>query len=66
LALTVTVGYAVHGVGERDRMLSEHEAATLWAGVPEDPYAEAERQRPLVIPHRMTESAAVASAPKHA
>jgi signal transduction histidine kinase len=28
LALTVTVGYAVHAVGERDRMLAEHEAAT--------------------------------------
>jgi signal transduction histidine kinase len=28
LALTVTVGYAVHTVGERDRMLAEHEAAT--------------------------------------
>ena len=28
LALTVTVGYAVHAVAERDRMLAEHEAAT--------------------------------------
>jgi signal transduction histidine kinase len=28
LALTVTVGYAVHAAGERDRMLAEHEAAT--------------------------------------
>lgn len=28
LALTVTVGYAVHAIGERDRMLVEHEAAT--------------------------------------
>ena len=28
LALTVTVGYAVHAVAERDRMLVEHEAAT--------------------------------------
>jgi signal transduction histidine kinase len=28
LALTVTVGYAVHAIGERDRMLAEHEAAT--------------------------------------
>jgi signal transduction histidine kinase len=28
LALTVTVGYAVHTVAERDRMLAEHEAAT--------------------------------------
>jgi signal transduction histidine kinase len=28
LALTVTVGYAVHAVAERDRMLTEHEAAT--------------------------------------
>jgi signal transduction histidine kinase len=28
LALTVTVGYAVHAVAERDRMLLEHEAAT--------------------------------------
>ncbi|HJS96905.1 MAG TPA: histidine kinase, partial [Solirubrobacteraceae bacterium] len=28
LALTVTVGYAVHSVAERDRMLAEHEAAT--------------------------------------
>jgi signal transduction histidine kinase len=28
LALTVTVGYAVHAVAERDRMLGEHEAAT--------------------------------------
>jgi signal transduction histidine kinase len=28
LALTGTVGYAVHAVGERDRMLTEHEAAT--------------------------------------
>jgi signal transduction histidine kinase len=28
LALTVTVGYAVHAVGERDRVLAEHEAAT--------------------------------------
>ncbi len=28
LALTVTVGYAVRTVGERDRMLAEHEAAT--------------------------------------
>lgn len=28
LALTVTVGYAVHAAGERDRMLIEHEAAT--------------------------------------
>ncbi len=31
LALTVTVGYAVHAVGERDRMLAEHEAATRHA-----------------------------------
>jgi signal transduction histidine kinase len=28
LALTVTVGYAVHAIGERDRVLAEHEAAT--------------------------------------
>ena len=28
LALTVTVGYAVHAIAERDRMLAEHEAAT--------------------------------------
>jgi signal transduction histidine kinase len=28
LALTVTVGYAVHAVAERDRMVAEHEAAT--------------------------------------
>ena len=28
LALTVTVGYAVHAVAERDRTLAEHEAAT--------------------------------------
>jgi len=28
LALTVTVGYAVHAAAERDRMLAEHEAAT--------------------------------------
>lgn len=28
LALTVTVGYAVYAVGERDRLLAEHEAAT--------------------------------------
>jgi signal transduction histidine kinase len=28
LALTVTVGYAVHVIAERDRMLAEHEAAT--------------------------------------
>jgi signal transduction histidine kinase len=28
LALTVTVGYAVHAVGERDRMLAEQEAVT--------------------------------------
>ena len=28
LALTVTVGYAVHAVAERDRMSAEHEAAT--------------------------------------
>jgi len=28
LALTVTVGYAVHAVGQRDRILAEHEAAT--------------------------------------
>lgn len=28
LALTVTVGYAVHAVADRDRMLAEHEAAT--------------------------------------
>jgi signal transduction histidine kinase len=28
LALTVTVGYAVHVIGERDRVLAEHEAAT--------------------------------------
>ncbi len=28
LALTVTVGYAVYAVAERDRMLAEHEAAT--------------------------------------
>jgi signal transduction histidine kinase len=28
VALTVTVGYAVHAVGERDRMLAEQEAAT--------------------------------------
>ncbi len=28
LALTVTVGYAVHAIGERDRLLAEHEAAT--------------------------------------
>ena len=28
LALTVTVGYAVHAAGERDRMRTEHEAAT--------------------------------------
>lgn len=28
LALTVTVGYAVHAVAERDRMFAEHEAAT--------------------------------------
>jgi signal transduction histidine kinase len=28
LALTVTVGYAVHAIGERDRILAEHEAAT--------------------------------------
>jgi signal transduction histidine kinase len=28
LALTVTVGYAVYVIAERDRMLSEHEAAT--------------------------------------
>jgi signal transduction histidine kinase len=28
LALTVTVGYAVHAVGERDRILAHHEAAT--------------------------------------
>jgi signal transduction histidine kinase len=28
LALTVTVGYAVYAVGERDRVLAEHEAAT--------------------------------------
>jgi signal transduction histidine kinase len=28
LALTVTVGYAVHAVAERDRMLAEHDAAT--------------------------------------
>jgi len=28
LALTVTVGYAVHAAAERDRMLGEHEAAT--------------------------------------
>jgi signal transduction histidine kinase len=31
LALTVTVGYAVHAVGKRDRMLAEHEAATRHA-----------------------------------
>jgi len=31
LALTVTVGYAVHAVAERDRMLAEHEAATRLA-----------------------------------
>ena len=31
LALTVTVGYAVHAVAERDRMLAEHEAATRHA-----------------------------------
>jgi len=31
LALTVTVGYAVHAAGERDRMLAEHEAATRHA-----------------------------------
>jgi signal transduction histidine kinase len=28
LALTVTVGYAMHAIAERDRMLAEHEAAT--------------------------------------
>ena len=28
LALTVTVGYAVYAIAERDRMLAEHEAAT--------------------------------------
>jgi signal transduction histidine kinase len=28
LALTVTVGYAVHAIAERDRVLAEHEAAT--------------------------------------
>jgi signal transduction histidine kinase len=28
LALTVTVGYAVHAIGERDRVLAEHDAAT--------------------------------------
>ena len=28
LALTVTVGYAVHAVADRDRMLAEHEAET--------------------------------------
>jgi signal transduction histidine kinase len=28
LSLTVTVGYAVHAIGERDRVLAEHEAAT--------------------------------------
>jgi signal transduction histidine kinase len=28
LALTVTVGYAVYAVGERDRVLAEHDAAT--------------------------------------
>lgn len=28
LALTVTVGYAVHAAAERDRMLAEHEAST--------------------------------------
>jgi signal transduction histidine kinase len=28
LALTVTVGYAVHAMAERDRVLAEHEAAT--------------------------------------
>jgi signal transduction histidine kinase len=28
LALTVTVGYAVYAIGERDRVLAEHEAAT--------------------------------------
>jgi signal transduction histidine kinase len=28
LALTVTVGYAVHAIAERDRVLGEHEAAT--------------------------------------
>jgi signal transduction histidine kinase len=28
LALTVTVGYAVHAVSDRDRVLAEHEAAT--------------------------------------
>jgi signal transduction histidine kinase len=28
LALTVTAGYAVHAIAERDRMLAEHEAAT--------------------------------------
>lgn len=28
LALTVTVGYAVHAIAERDRLLAEHEAAT--------------------------------------
>ncbi len=28
LALTVTVGYAVYAIGERDRLLAEHEAAT--------------------------------------
>ncbi len=28
MAFTVTVGYAVHAIGERDRMLGEHEAAT--------------------------------------
>jgi signal transduction histidine kinase len=28
LALTATVGYAVYAIGERDRLLAEHEAAT--------------------------------------
>jgi signal transduction histidine kinase len=28
IALTVTVGYAVHAIAERDRVLAEHEAAT--------------------------------------
>ena len=31
LALTVTVGYAVHAIGDRDRVLAEHEAATRHA-----------------------------------